>query len=274
MAFIERGIYEQPANDVRQARRFLSLLRALVVRDFTGRYRRSILGPAWAVLQPVAYTAVFVLVRNVMKNAVQIEEGNVPYVLVAFTAMVPWAFFANAVTRCGNCMLSNASVLKKMPMRREVFPAAAVSLSMLDMLISGVVLCGLMMWYRIPLTVSVVWLPLLMVTVVLLACGIGLGVAALGTYRRDIILGVPILLQIGLLASPVMFSLHEVSEKTRFLMTFNPMVGIIEGFRSVLLDGQPPDATLLFLTWASITVIWLIAWPLFSFMSQYFADIL
>jgi len=271
MVFFRQGIYERPAYRQIPIRHFLELLRALVVRDFRSRYRRSILGPLWAALQPIAYTAVFMLVRNV----VEIDVGNDPYVLVAFIAMVPWLFFANTMTRCSVSVHNNASVVKKMAMPREVFPTAAVCMSLIDMMISALILGLLLLWFRTPVTTAFLWLPVLVLTVVALSGGVGLGLAALGTFKTDIAMGVPILLQLGLFATPVIYPLNSVDEGLmRQMMSLNPMAGIIEGFRTVLLHGQPPDSGLLLISWCGVLAVWIVCWPLFRYMSQYFADVL
>jgi len=119
-----------------------------------------------------------------------------------------------------------------------------------------------------------VWLPLLVLLTALLALGVGLGVAAVGTYKHDIIFAIPFLLQFWLLATPIMYPIGQVPERWQFLYSLNPMVGLIEGFRGVIVKGMPPDLGLLSLSMAGIVLVLIIAWPLFRYMSQYFADVL
>ncbi|MEO5366629.1 MAG: ABC transporter permease [Magnetococcus sp. WYHC-3] len=250
--------------------RWGDLVLALMVREFKGQYRRSLLGPAWALLQPLAYLLVFLFLRGVL----DIHSGSVPYALFAYVALVPWTFFANAVTRCGPSVQANAGILKKVAVPREVFPLAAVATALLDLLFSGVLLAGFMVWYQTPVSWVLLWLPVLMALLVLLALGVGLGLAAVGTFKRDILFATPFLLQFWMLATPVIYPASQVPERWRSLFDLNPLVGLIEGFRSVILQGQTPDMHLLGGSLVGVFLVWLLAWPLFRSVSRHFADVL
>ena len=266
----EKAIYIRPVDTKVEFYKFLNLLWALVVREIKGRYRRSLLGPAWAFLLPLFYMVIFTFIRGVLN----ISSEGVPYVIFTYSALVPWTFFSNAVTRCGSSVSSNAGILKKMAISREVFPVSSVFASFFDFFISSIILVGMMIWFRVPVGVSMVWLPLLVLLTALLALGVGLGVAAVGTYKHDIIFAMPFLLQFWLLATPIMYPIGQVPERWQFLYSLNPMVGLIEGFRGVIVKGMPPDLGLLSLSMAGIVLVLIIAWPLFRYMSQYFADVL
>lgn len=243
---------------------------ALVARDVRGQYRRSLLGPTWAVLQPLLYLAVFMLVRGV----VDLESEGASYALFLLTVLVPWSFFANAVTRCGPSVLMNAGLVKKMPLPREVFPIAAVGTSLVDLVISGLLLGILLLVTGEAVTLQWLWLPVLTLGVALWALGLGFLVASVGTYKRDVIIAVPFLLQLLILASPVMYPLDQVPESWRVWYEWNPAVGLLEGFRAVLLEASPPDLLLLARSAVSVLVLLAIGWPLFRYSSQYFADVL
>lgn len=264
------GYYQQLGDSGDRNRRFFSLTLALVAREFKGQYRRSLLGPAWALLQPAAYLVVFSLLRGVLA----IPSEGLPYALFSFCALVPWTFFSNAVIRCGPSIGANAGILKKVAVRKEVFPAAAVATSFLDFLISAVFLVGMLIWYHAPLGWNLLWLPVLVLLTALLALGLGMGLGAIGAFRRDLLFAVPFLMQFWLLATPVLYPLGQVPTEWSFWYQLNPMVGIIEGFRAVLARGEAPDPVLLLTTVAMIGVIWLVCWPLFRLLSQYFADVL
>jgi lipopolysaccharide transport system permease protein len=250
--------------------RFLGLLWALVARELKGRYRRSLLGPGWAILQPLIYMVVFTFLRGVL----DISSEGVPYVIFTFSALVPWTFFSNAVIRCGPSIASNASVLKKIAISREVFPLAGVVASFVDFVIASLILAVIMFWYKVPVGMSIFLLPILVAMSGLLAMGIGLGVSALGTYKHDIIFVMPFLMQLWLLTTPIMYPLGNVPERWQFLYQLNPMVGIIESFRFIIIKGTIPDMSLLLLPFAGIALAWAVGWPLFRYMSQYFADVL
>lgn len=265
-----QAVYIRPIDRKTEFQSFFNLLWALVMRELKGRYRRSLLGPAWVIIQPLFYMVIFTFIRGVLN----ISSEGVPYVIFSYSALVPWTLFSNAVTRCGPSVSSNAGILKKIAIAQEVFPVADVVVSLVDFLISSLILVGMMIWFRVPVGWSLLWLPVLVLLTALLALGVGMAVAALGTYKRDIIFGLPFLMQFWLLATPTMYPLSEVPQRWQFVYRLNPMVGIIEGFRRVMVKGMFPDLGLLAVSLLGIVAVWLVAWPLFRYMSQYFADVL
>ncbi len=267
---LSQGTYVHPVDNGAEVRRLVDLIRALVMREWKGRYRRSILGPGWAIIQPLFYMVIFTFLRGTLK----IPSDGVPYIIFTYSALVPWTFFSNATTKCGPSVLSNRGLVKKMSIAREVFPLAAVFTTLIDFFIASLILVGMMIWFRVPVNWSLLWFfPLLLLTA-LLALGVGLGIAAVGTYKQDITFGLPFLMQFWLLATPIMYPLSQVPERWRFLYGLNPMVGIIEGFRNILVKGTPPDLHLLLITTVVVVVVWAISWPFFHHMSQYFADVM
>ncbi|HUS70387.1 MAG TPA: ABC transporter permease [Anaerolineae bacterium] len=250
--------------------RFFTLLLALVQRDVTTRYRRSMLGPAWAILQPLILMVVFNLIRGV----VDIPSEGVPYLIFSYSALVPWTFFSNGLMYCGPSILSNAAILKKMALPREVFPLAGVTVALFDLAMSGLILLGMMVWFRVQFTWALLWLPFLVLITGALALGVGMFIAALGVFRRDFVFATPFLAQIWLFATPVIYPLSSVPEKWQSLYMLNPMVGLIEGFRSVLVKGNPPSLETLAVSTAVTALILIVSWPMFRWISQYFADVL
>ncbi|HOE65775.1 MAG TPA: ABC transporter permease [Candidatus Hydrogenedentes bacterium] len=253
------------------------LLSALVSREFKSRYRRSMLGPLWAVIQPLVYMLLFLFLGTVLKMA----SPKGPYVVYLFCALMPWTFFANAVTRCASSLISNASIVKKIAVPREVFPLSVVIVSLLDFLISLVVLFGLLAYYQIAQGIPLAspwacafWLPILTLLTFMLASGIGLALAAFGTYRYDVFFAVPLLLQAWMFATPIFYLVDGVPMGLRSWYSLNPMVGIVEAYRSVLMYGQSPDLSLLAVAVIVTIVIWALVWPVFRYVSQYFADVL
>jgi lipopolysaccharide transport system permease protein len=262
-------VWHRPSRK-QQAERFLTLLWALVSRDVRGRYRRSILGPAWAIIQPLFLMVVFTFIRGI----VNIPSEGVPYVIFSYSALVPWTFFSSAVSNCGPSIMGNAGILKKMAVPREVFPLAAVLTAAFDLLMSGLVLAGMMLWFRVPVGWLLLWVPVLVLMTGTLALGVGMFLAAFGTFKRDFLMAGGFLMQLWLYVSPIIYPVSSVPERWRGLYVVNPIVGILEGFRAVLIKGAAPDLGLLAWSLLGIVVAWAVAWPLFRYMSQYFADVL
>jgi lipopolysaccharide transport system permease protein len=252
-------------------RSFLELLLALVWRDLTQRYRRSFLGPAWAVLQPLILMVLF----NMIRGFVDIPSDGVPYVIFTYSALVPWTFFSNAISLCGPSVYSNAAILKKISLPREVFPLSAIVTALFDFFMSSIILIGMMFWYHVPLRWALLlWIPVLLLITVLLALGAGMMIAALGSFKRDFVFATPFLMQFWMFATPIIYPLSSVPERQRSLIMLNPMVGVIEGFRNVLIKGIPPPTDALLVSLAVTFGLLLVTWPVFRWLSQYFADVM
>jgi lipopolysaccharide transport system permease protein len=241
---------------------------AIVVRELKGRYRRSALGIVWAVLPPIFYAALFMALQGIL----HISTGDVPYVLFAYAGLVPWAFFVNAVNRCGGSVGANAGIVKKVAVPRVVFPVTAVVTALADFAVSGILLAALLAWFGKAAGIHLLWLVPMLIVTMLFALGCGMIVAALGTFLQDVLFGLPLLVQLWMLATPIMYPLDQVPSLWMPLYVLNPMVGIIEGFRAVLIGHVAPDMKLLGVSAAATVIIWMIGWPLFKNLSQHFAD--
>jgi len=264
------GVYINVAPPGEKFSRFFSLLYALVVRDLTGRYRRSSLGIWWAFLQPV----ILMLLFNMLRGFVDIPSDGLPYVLFSYAALVPWTFFTNSVAACGPSILTNAEVIKKIALPREVFPLAAVTATAFDFFMSGIILAGMMAWFKVTVGLALLWLPVLVVLVVAISYAVGILIAALGTFRKDFIFATPFLTQAWLFATPVIYPLSTVPEKWRSIYMLNPMVGVIEGFRNVLLKASAPPLEALGISVVVTMALLALSWPIFRRLSSYFADVL
>jgi lipopolysaccharide transport system permease protein len=263
-------VYVNVSPEGRGGARFLSLLYALVMRDLTGRYRRSALGMWWAFLQPL----ILMLLFNMLRGFVNIPSDGLPYMLFSYAGLMPWTFFTNSVAACGPSITNNAEIIKKIALPREVFPLAAVTATLFDFAMSGILLVGMMIWFRVPISWVLVWLPVLIVLMTAVAFAVGVLIAGLGTFRKDFIFATPFLTQAWLFVTPVIYPLSTVPEQWRTLYMLNPMVGVVEGFRMVLLKASaPPMEPLL---WGALTtaVLLAVAWPVFRWLSGYFADVL
>lgn len=265
-----KGSYVHLDPSTEPWRQFFGLVLAISVREIKGRYRRSVLGVAWAILPPVFYAGVF----SVLQGILHISTGEIPYVLFAYAGLVPWAFFVNAVNRCGTSIETNSGIVKKVAVPREVFPVAAVLTALVDFAVSSLLLAGLLTWFQVSVGSEVMWLIPLLLILASFALGVGLIVAALGTFVKDVLFGLPLVMQLWLLSTPIMYPLTQVPSSWGLLYTLNPMVGIIEGFRQVVIGHQPPDFALLVVSVGATVVVWAVGWPLFRTMSQHFADVI
>lgn len=215
--------------------RYRELFFFLAWRDILVRYKQTAIGILWALGRPILTMLVFTFVFN---KLVQLPSQGVPYPILVFAALLPWQFFANAFTGSGDSLISNASMISKVYFPRLVIPASAVIVSLVDFLISGLILFGLMGWYGFTPSVRILTLPLFVLVAFAAALGSGLWVAALNVRYRDFRIVVPFVVQFGLYLSPVGFSSDIVPDQWRLLYSLNPMVGVIDGFRWAILGGD------------------------------------
>ncbi|NGZ08118.1 MAG: ABC transporter permease [Nitrospira sp. LK70] len=215
--------------------RYRELFYFLAWRDILVRYKQTAIGIAWALIRPLLTTIVFVFVFG---KLAKLPSDGVPYAVLVFAALLPWQFFANAFAEAGNSLISNANMISKVYFPRLVVPASAVIVGLVDFLISGLMLAGLMLWYGMAPDWRIVTLPLFLAVAVLAAMGAGLWIAALNVQYRDFRYIIPFGVQFGLYVSPVGFSSAIVPEQWRLLYSINPMVGVIDGFRWAILGGE------------------------------------
>lgn len=216
--------------------RYRELFFFLAWRDILVRYKQTLIGIAWAVLRPVLTMAVFTIIFG--KLAKLPSEGNAPYAIMVFAAMLPWQFFANAFSEAGASLISNASMVSKVYFPRLIVPTSTVIVSLVDLLISAGILAVLMVWYGYMPSLRLLTLPLFVFVAFAAALGAGLWVAALNVKYRDFRYIIPFVVQFGLYVSPVGFSSSIVPEEWRMLYFLNPMVGVIDGFRWAILGGE------------------------------------
>jgi len=168
----------------------------------------------------------------------KLPSEGAPYPILVFSAMLPWQFFSNSLSECSNSLISNANLLSKVYFPRLVVPTSAVVVSLVDFMISGIILLALMAWYNFIPTWRILTLPLFIGVAFAASIGAGLWLASLNVQYRDFRFIVPFIVQFGLYISPVGFSSTIVPEKWRFLYSLNPMVGVIDGFRWAILGGN------------------------------------
>jgi len=232
---IEPGRTER--NYWRDLWRYRELFYFLAWRDILVRYKQTVIGIAWALIRPLLTMVVFTFVFS--KIAKLPAPGSLPYALLVFAAMLPWQFFATALSESSNSLISNSNLISKVYFPRLIVPAGSVMTSLVDFLITLALMGGLMAWYQFWPDWRILTLPLFMAIGFGAALGAGLWLCALNVEYRDFRYIVPFIVQFGLYVSPVGFSSAIVPEKWRLLYSLNPMVGVIDGFRWALLRGEP-----------------------------------
>ena len=215
--------------------RYRELFYFLAWRDVLVRYKQTAIGIAWALIQPFLTMVVFTVVFG---NLAKLPSGGVPYPILVFAAMLPWQFFANALSGCSNSLISNANLISKVYFPRLIVPASAVIVSFVDFMVSGIILLALMTWYIFVPDWRILTLPLFIAIAFAAATGAGLWLAALNVRYRDFRYIVPFIVQFGLYVSPVGFSSSIVPKQWRLIYSLNPMVGVIDGFRWAILGGE------------------------------------
>jgi len=253
--------------------RYRELFYFLAWRDILVRYKQTEIGILWALIRPFLTMVVFSIVFG--KLAGLETEGDAPYPIMVFAAMLPWQFFANSLSECSNSLISNANLISKVYFPRLVVPTSAVVVSFVDFMISGIILLALMAWYNFVPSWRIILLPGFIAIAFAAAMGAGLWLAALNVQYRDFRYVVPFLVQFGLYVSPVGFSSQLVPDRWRLLYSLNPMVGVIDGFRWAILGNESQIYWPGFLLSNTLVLVLLVSgiW-FFRRMERTFADVI
>ncbi len=250
---------------------YRELLYFLVWRDIKVRYKQTVLGAAWAVLQPVMTMVVFSLFFGMLAK---IPSDGVPYPLFAYAALVPWTFFAYAMSQSADSLVGSANLIKKVYFPRLIIPLASVMAGLVDFAIAFVVLIGMLLAYGIMPTIHVVWLPMLVLLALITALGVGLWLSALNVRYRDVRYTLPFLTQFWLFATPIAYPSSLLPEGWRALYGLNPMVGVVEGFRWALLGTDTAPGPVIIISSVTTLAIFLGGLVYFHRMEESFADVI
>lgn len=221
---------------VRPIWEYRELLFFLTWRDLKVRYQQTFLGVAWAILQPLLTMLVFSLFFGRLAG-LESRTGGVPYPIYVYAGLLPWTFFANAVTSSGNSLVGNANLITKIYFPRLIIPLAAVAASVVDLLLAGSVLVVMMFFYGTPLSGAIALAPIFVLGALIAATGVGALISALMVRFRDFRYVVPFMLQIWFFVTPVIYPSSIVPERWRWVLSLNPMSGLVEGFRTAFLGG-------------------------------------
>lgn len=256
--------------DLRELWAYRELLWVLTRRDIKVRYKQTVLGILWAVIQPVMAMVVFSIFFG---RLAKMPSDGLPYPIFVYAALLPWTFFANALGNAGNSLVGSAHLISKVYFPRLIIPLASVGAGLIDFAISTVILLALMVAYGVGWSINLLAAPVLVLAVVFTALGVGTLLSALNVAYRDFRYVIPFLIQLWLFATPVVYPASLVPERWQWLLYLNPMAGLIEGFRSAFL-ARPFDLFGIAISTAVALMIFFIGAFYFEKVERRFADII
>jgi len=248
---------------------YRNLLYFLCWRDIKVRYKQTFLGASWALLQPVLNMIIFTVIFG---NLAHLKSEGVPYPVFSYTALLPWTFFAYAMTQSANSLVNSAYLVSKVYLPRLIIPIASAMAGLVDFALAFLVLIGLMIYYHIAPTIALFLLPLFLLLAMLAALAVGIGLSALNVQYRDVRYVVPFLSQVWMYATPVVYASSLATGKLHVILSLNPMTGVVEGFRWALLGRQGLDIGALTLSAAATILVLVASLYYFRRVEQQFAD--
>jgi len=256
--------------DFKEIWSYRELLSVLTMRDIKVRYKQTVLGAAWAIIQPLTTMLIFTVIFG---RLAKIPSEGFPYPVFVYAGLLPWTFFANALSSSGNSLVGSAHLISKVYFPRLIIPLSSVGAGLVDLLISTIILLLLMLWFHVPLTLHILAAPLLMFGVVTTALGVGTLLSALTVSYRDFRFVVPFMIQIWLYLTPVVYGVSFIPEKYRWLLLLNPMAGYIDGFRAAFL-GKPFNPASLIISAVLSIILLCFGAAYFAKVERRFADVI
>ena len=251
--------------------RYRELLYFLIWRDVLIRYKQTAIGITWVILQPLLTMIVFTVIFG---RLAKLSSDGLPYPVFSFAALLPWNYFAQAISRSGISLVNNSNLISKIYFPRLIVPISGALGPLVDFAVSFVILLGMMAWYGIAPTWGVLALPFFTLLAVVTSVAVSLYLSALNVKYRDVGQAIPFLVQFWMYASPVVYSLTIIPENWRLLYSLNPMVGVIEGFRWALLGKPRPDFAVMAVGAAVASALLLGGLIYFKRTERFFADII
>jgi lipopolysaccharide transport system permease protein len=247
------------------------LLHTLVGREIKLRYKQTAIGVSWVLLQPLVTMLIFTVIFG---GLAKMPSDGVWYPVFALTALLPWTYFSQAVTRAGGALVSNANLVSKIYFPRILLPLSTVIAPLVDFVLSLVLLFGLLLYAGIPVTWKLATLPVFILIAMISALGVSLVVSATNVKYRDVGHAIPFVMQIWMFVSPIVYPVSLVPEQWRFLYGLNPMAGVIEGFRWAVLGQTAPDPTVMAASFLVFVVFLFVSLVYFRQMERQFADVI
>jgi len=229
--------------DFKELYQYRDLFYFLVWRDIKALYAQTILGFSWAIIHPLVQIILFSIIFGRVAN---VSTDGIPYVLFSSVAIIPWSYMSQAMGQSSQSLIQGSTMLGKIYFPRLLFPVSPVLAKLVDFGIAIVIIVGLMLYYRIPLTLNLLWFPLFFLMMVAIPLGVGLWLSSLAIRFRDVKQAMPFVIQMLMYSAPIVYSATSIPETYRILYSLNPIVGVIEGYRACLLGTAMP---------------WLYIWP-------------
>ena len=258
-------------NELRKLATYRDLLYTLSGHRIKVRYKQSVLGVSWAIIQPLAMVTI---VTVIFSFVARMPSEGLPYVLFVYVALLPWNYLSTALTTSTNGIVSHAHLITKVYFPREILPLTYVFAALFDFLIASTVLIALLIYYRIPLTVNLIYCLPIMAILTLFIIAAALVLAAVQVRFRDVGVAVPIAMQVWMFASPVLYPVAAVPVRFRSIYELNPMAGILESLRLVILHGAPPNFTALSISTVISVGLLILAYSYFKRVEATMADVI
>jgi len=249
---------------------YRELLYFLVWRDLKVRYKQTAIGATWAILQPLMTMVIFTVIFG---HFAKIPSDGLPYPIFAYTGLLPWTYFASALSRSSSSVVAEAHLISKVYFPRAVLPLAGTVSGIIDFAVAFPLLLGMMIWYGIMPAWGLLALPLFLLLALATALAVGLWCSALNVRYRDVGYTIPFLTQCWMYASPVAYPVSLVPENWRFVYSLNPMAGVVEGFRWALLGKQGPDFGVMAVSAVVVAVLLVSGLVFFKQMERTFVDV-
>jgi lipopolysaccharide transport system permease protein len=255
-------------NEIWEYRELVSIF---VWRDLKVRYRQTVIGILWAILQPFLTMVIFSIFFGRLAG---IQSDGIPYPIFSYAALVPWTFFANSINQASNSLVNNADMIKKIYFPRLTMPLASVLAGLVDFILAFIILLGMMLYYGYVPTINIIWFPVFILLAMMTALGVSLWLSAMNVQFRDVRYMIPFITQAWLFATPVAYPSSLLSEPWRTLYGLNPMVGVVEGFRWALLGTDTAPGPMFLISFLVALAVLLSGVYYFRRMEKTFADVI
>lgn len=256
---------------LKQLYKYRELLYSITLREIKIRYKQTILGATWAVLQPLSLMVLFTIVFS---KFVRLPTDNIPHPLFYYSGLLPWTFFATSLSFAIPSLVTNRNLVSKVYFPREIFPISCVFAALIDFAIASVIFVGMLIIYKVHLTINLAYLLPVVIIQVIFTLGICLFTSGINVYYRDVRYAMPLIIQLWMFASPIIYPLSMVPKEFKALYMLNPMAAIIDSYRRLIIQGLPPDFYYLGIASISAVVIFILSYKYFKYIEMSFADVI